>query len=218
MGSGHGARWAALSIDPFDEPNVQESKDNTARILEAFQSSGDMPCGSPRLSEFGIDLYAQGQPANAISTLQLAPALGAFLAERQPDDYLAILAYLSRDAANSAELDALRSVLERNLGIPVLLGFGPRYMHSIGQLYKGGPASGMFIVLTSEKKEDVPIPGAKYTFAQLEMAQALGDMQSLASRGKPALRLHLREGAGRGLAELRKTIDQVLAASPSAGS
>jgi glucose-6-phosphate isomerase len=208
---------AALSIDPFDEPNVQESKDNTAEILTAFEAIGKMPVGAPRLIDSGIELYAEGA-ARAISTLQLAPALQAFFAERRPGDYLALLAYVARNAENGAQLDALRAVLAERLAMPVLLGYGPRYMHSIGQLYKGGPASGMFVVITSEKREDVPIPGAKYTFGQLEMAQALGDLQSLARLGKPALRLHLRQGVPQGLAELRKVVGQVLTASRPASS
>ena len=115
-----------------------------------------------------------------------------------------------------AELDALRATLGERLGLPVLLGYGPRYMHSIGQLYKGGPTSGMFLMITAEKSSDLAIPGAKYTFGQLEMAQALGDLESLGRLGKPALRLHLTEGAPAGLASLRRAVDQALAASRSA--
>ena len=207
---------ASLAIDPFDEPNVQESKDNTARILEGFEISGEMPLGSPRLAESGIEVYADGAVRGSISTLQLTAALRTFFSERRPDDYLAILAYVARDAANGAELDALRATLAERLALPVLLGYGPRYMHSIGQLYKGGPASGMFLLITSEKPEDLPIPGAKYTFGQLEMAQALGDLQSLGRLGKPALRLHLTEGVPAGLTALRRAIDQVFSASRSA--
>jgi glucose-6-phosphate isomerase len=207
---------ASLAIDPFDEPNVQESKDNTARILEQFESSGQMPLGSPRLTGSGIEIYAEGAVRGAISTLQLATGLRTFFSERRVDDYVAILAYVARDAENSAELEALRAMLGERLNLPVLLGFGPRYMHSIGQLYKGGPPSGMFVVITSEKPGDLPIPGAKYTFAQLEMAQALGDLQSLGRLGKPALRVHLTEGVPAGLTALRRAADQALSASRSA--
>lgn len=207
---------ASLAIDPFDEPNVQESKDNTARILEVFEASRGMPLGSPRLVESGIELYADSAARGSISTLQLTAALRTFFAERRPDDYFAILAYVARDAANGVELDALRAILGERLGLPVLLGYGPRYMHSIGQLYKGGPESGMFLMITSEKPEDLAIPGTKYTFGQLEMAQALGDLQSLRRLGKPALRLHLTDGAPAGLSMLRRAIDQVFSASRSA--
>jgi len=208
---------AALAIDPFDEPNVQESKDITARILDQFQTSGEMPHGSPRLSESGVALYAEGMARNRISTLSLAvnlaEALRTFFAERRPDDYLALLAYVTRNAANASELGALRTVLSEHLRLPVLLGYGPRYLHSIGQLYKGGPPSGLFLVITAEKSADVAIPGAKYTFGQLQMAQALGDLQALARHDKPALRLHLAQGAPAGLAQLRKAVERTLGAS-----
>jgi glucose-6-phosphate isomerase len=207
---------ASLAIDPFDEPNVQESKDNTARILEAFATSGEMPLGSPRLVESGIELYAEGAVRGSISTLQLTAALRTFFSERRPDDYLAILAYVARDPANGAELDALRAILAERLSLPVLLGYGPRYLHSIGQLYKGGPDAGMFLMITEHKPVDLPIPGAKYTFGQLEMAQALGDLQSLGRLGKPALRLQLAEGVRAGLAALRRAVDQAFSASRSA--
>jgi glucose-6-phosphate isomerase len=207
---------ASLAIDPFDEPNVQESKDNTARILEAFEISGEMPLGSPRLAESGIELYADGAVRGSISTLQLTAALRTFFSERREDDYVAILAYAAPDAANNSDLEALRATLAERLTLPVLLGYGPRYMHSIGQLYKGGPASGMFLMITHEKSEDLPVPGAKYTFGQLEMAQALGDLQSLDRLGKPALRLHLAEGVRLGLAALRRAVDQAFSASRSA--
>lgn len=207
---------ASLAIDPFDEPNVQESKDNTARILEAFEVSGEMPLGSPRLAEAGIELYADPAVRGSISTLQLSAALRTLFSERRPDDYVAILAYVARDADNGDELEALRAVLAERLSLPVLLGYGPRYMHSIGQLYKGGPAAGIFLMITSRKDDDLPIPGAKYTFGQLEMAQALGDLQSLGRLGKPALRLHLAEGVRPGLAALRRAVDQAFSASRSA--
>jgi glucose-6-phosphate isomerase len=209
---------AVLGIDPFDEPNVQESKDNTARILEKFQSNGQMPLGTPRLTESGIELYSEGPLRHLISTVRLSEALRTFLQQRKPGDYLAVLAYVERNAATSHQLDPLRAKLNERLRLPVLLGYGPRYMHSIGQLYKGGPPTGMFLMITAANADDPLIPGAKYTFGQLQMAQALGDLESLVRRGKPALRLHLARGVGSGLAELRKVMDQALAATrPASG-
>jgi glucose-6-phosphate isomerase len=204
---------ASMAIDPFDEPDVQESKSNTARILDAFQSSGEMPLGSPRLVDSGIELFADGAVRGSISTLQLTAALRTFFSERRPDDYVALLAYVARDAASDAEFGVLRAILGERLGLPVLLGYGPRYLHSMGQLYKGGPASGMFLMITAEKPRDLSIPGAKYTFGQLEMAQALGDLESLGRLGKPALRLHLTEGVPAGLAALQRAIENVFSAS-----
>jgi glucose-6-phosphate isomerase len=209
---------AVLGIDPFDEPNVQESKDNTARILERFQSSAQMPAGTPRLAEAGIELYAEGVSRRTISTLRLSEALRTFVAQRQPGDYLALLAFVDRHGAHAARLQALRARLGERLGVPVLLGYGPRYLHSIGQLYKGGPPTGMFLVITARPGEDQAIPGAKYTFAQLQMAQALGDLESLVSRDKPALRLHLSRGAEAGLGELQKAFEHALTASRPASS
>ena len=128
----------------------------------------------------------------------------AFTRQRIPPGYLAEA--WQEESANGAELDALRATLAEQLSMPVLLDYGRRYMHSIGQLYKGGPDSGMFLMITYEEAEDLPIPGTKYTFGQLEMALALGDLQSLGSLGKPALRLHLTEGVRPGLAALRRAV------------
>ena len=206
----------SLSIDPFDEPNVQESKDATARLLRNFESTGELPQGSLLLAESGIELYTESGAPPVAPALRISDALRAFLSSRQAGSYLALLAYVARDADNAAELESLRHRLAERLGIPVLLGYGPRYLHSIGQLYKGGPASGMFLVITSRKAQDVPIPDARYTFARLQMAQALGDLQCLAQREKPVLRLHLALGARAGLASLRAIFEQALAASSPA--
>ena len=186
----------ALSIDPFDEPNVQESKDATGRILREFESTGQMPQGSLVLAESGIELYHRGRRAEPRHRPCKFPTRCAcFFPRGGRANYLALLAYVARDAENAAELEALRLRLAQRLQMPVLLGYGPRYLHSIGQLYKGGPASGLFVIITSRKAEELPIPGAPYTFAQLQMAQALGDMQRLAQRNRPAVRLHLAQGA-----------------------
>jgi len=204
---------AALSIDPFDEPNVQESKENTVRILDLHQSTGILPTGSRRTEDAGIQLYAESMVGADVSRLLLSDALRTFVGQRRVDDYLAILAYVARDDAYGGELNALRALLTARLEMPVLLGYGPRYLHSIGQLFKGGPASGMFLMITAEKSEDVPVPGAKYGFTRLQMAQALGDQLSLAQLGKPVIRLHLTQGAAAGLPELRRKAEQAFAAS-----
>jgi glucose-6-phosphate isomerase len=205
----------ALSINPFDEPNVQESKDATGRLLREFENTGRMPQGSLVRAESGIELFTQGAAAAAAQALQMSDALRAFLAARRKGDYLALLAYVARDTENAAELEALRLRLTQRLEMPVLLGYGPRYLHSIGQLYKGGPASGLFVIITSRKVQELAIPGVSYTFAQLQMAQALGDMQCLAQRSRPVVRLHLTQGARAGLAALRGVVEQALATTGS---
>jgi hypothetical protein len=195
-----------LAINPFDEPNVQESKDNTARILQWFQSNGKMPESAPRLVDEGIELYAEGTARNRVFGKTLTEVLKTFLGDRQPQDYLALLAYVDRSAANAAKLEAMRRVLRDHLKMPVLLGFGPRFLHSIGQLYKGGPPTGMFLQITAADTDDPAVPTQPFTFGQLKMAQALGDLESLTSRHKPALRLHLTQGATAGLEQLQQAI------------
>lgn len=209
---------AVLGINPFDEPNVQESKDATARILEHFQSSGHLPASAPRLVERGIELHTEDIVRHRISTLRLSEALRTFLGLGQPGDYLAVLAYVDRNETHGRALEALRATLGERLRLPVLLGYGPRYLHSIGQLFKGGPPAGLFLILTAAKVEDVAVPGAKYSFAQLQMAQALGDLESLGRRNKPVLRLHLTRGAEDGLTQLRSAVEQALSAPfPASG-
>ena len=154
---------------------------------------------------------------HTISTLRLSEALRTFLTQRRPGDYLALLAYVDRNESYARELEALRASLGERLRLPVLLGYGPRYLHSIGQLFKGGPATGLFLIITATKSEDLAIPGAKYSFGQLQLAQALGDLESLGRRGKPTLRLHLAQGAEAGLRELRRMMDQAVASSRAAG-
>lgn len=208
---------AILGINPFDEPNVQESKDATGRILEQFRSSGRMPSGMPGMVEAGIEVYADGPLPPSTSTLCLAELLRRFLAQRKTGDYRAVLAFVDRKEENARQLEALRALLTDHLRLPVLLGYGPRYLHSIGQLYKGGPPTGMFLVLTATKSEDPIVPGANYTFGQLQMAQALGDIEALVRRGKPVLRLHLARGVETGLPALREVFQTLLAASRPTG-
>jgi len=202
---------SVLQIDPFDEPNVAESKSNTSRILSEFQSTQTLPIGKPLLTEGGLEAYGEGASRRSPVPPRMNDLLREFLADRVPGEYLAVLAYLPRNAETQGQLNSLRGLLGDRLKVPVLLGFGPRYMHSIGQLYKGGPSTGRFLFITSAKKRDVSIPGAKYTFGQLEMAQALGDIESLGRRGRPVLRLHLVEGEQAGLPAIWRAVEQALA-------
>jgi hypothetical protein len=140
-------------------------------------------------------------------------ALQRFLSLAQPDDYVAVLAYLERTAASESAFANFRRAVRNATHLPVLQGYGPRYLHSIGQLYKGGPKTGLFLILTADtaKETDVAIPGSDYSFAQLLRAQALGDLESLAAHGKPALRLHLARGVGEGLTAVNQAIERAVA-------
>ncbi len=199
---------AVLGVNPFDEPNVKESKDNTARILKTKAKPPQ-----PMFSDRQTAIFAEGPLREKLAGERLADALRTLFAEREAGSYLAVLAFIARDAESERALGELRLRLRHCLKMPVLAGFGPRYLHSIGQLYKGGPQKGSFLMLTAEHSQDALIPGAGYSFAQLELAQALGDFQALSKRGRPVLRLHFGQGAGAGLRDLRAAVEA--AASPS---
>jgi glucose-6-phosphate isomerase len=188
------ASGIVLGIDPFDQPNVQESKDATGTLLEAFRRDGALPAPAPLVVDEEIAAY--GDPAVLGDTpVSVDGALRALLEIARPGDYAAILAYLPQDPDTEARLQALRVVLRDGLGLATTLGFGPRFLHSTGQLHKGGPDSGLFLQLTAEPVRDLPIPGWEETFGTLIAAQALGDLQSLQDLGRRVLRLHLKDAA-----------------------
>lgn len=209
---------AVLGIDPFDEPNVQESKDATQRLLVAFARDGQFPEAPPRSEDEGVTISAgetvwQRMTAGLPAHSSLEFALQRFLSLARPDDYVAVLAYVERTAECEAAFANLRRAVRNATHLPVLQGYGPRYLHSIGQLFKGGPATGLFLVLTTDPEcADAAIPGSDFTFAQLQRAQALGDLESLAAHGKPALRLHLGGGVTAGLASVNRAIERAVAA------
>jgi glucose-6-phosphate isomerase len=178
-----------LGINPFGQPNVQESKDNTNRILAEGR-----PEERPTLIEGEIEVYAPKQ------FFSLADAVNSFLESVGDENYLAVMAYLDRFADSAAA--RLRPVLAGLTGRPVTFGWGPRFLHSTGQYHKGGPPVGRFLQITGEVDEDVAVPGKPYTFGVLQAAQAAGDRLALAQRAPGGvLRLHLTDRA-EGIAQL----------------
>ena len=153
---------AVLGINPFDQPNVAESKANTKAVLAK-----------------------RGAPSPAATAAELE----RFLAGIRPGDYLALMAYLPPTAENDRRLAAIRLRLRDRLRVATTLGYGPRFLHSTGQLHKGGPPVGHFLQITEPVREDLPIPGESFTFGELEAAQAEGDLQALRGRGRPAIRI-----------------------------
>jgi len=137
-----------------------------------------------------------------------------FLGSRQPGDYFALLAFLPEEAQIKEAMQMMRRLVRDHLDLATTLGFGPRYLHSTGQFHKGGPNKGLFMLLTAEDKEDVPIPNQAYTFSALKMAQALGDMEALRRHGQRVLRVHLGTQIESGLEKLVETIKKVLSSSP----
>jgi transaldolase / glucose-6-phosphate isomerase len=200
---------ALLDVNPFTEPDVQEGRQKTEALLEGLVTERGLPSRTVRVEEAGLELYAEGATRQEISTLNLGEALRTFFALKNSEGYLAILAFVGHSPAQEAILQSLREQLASKLGIPVLLSFGPRYLHYFGQVYKGGPAKGLFLMLTGEPDQDIAIPGAGYTFGQLQLCLALGDFDSLASRKKLAVRLHLAQGAEQGLAQLARLVSKL---------
>jgi glucose-6-phosphate isomerase len=186
-----------LQIDPFNQPNVAESKENTARLLAE---------GVPSLSPTFTDGAVQGFETVASDTLSALEALIATPALKS--GYLAVMAFLDRHS--DAALARLRDELARATGRPVTFGWGPRFLHSTGQYHKGGPANGVFLQITGEVSEDAAIPGRPFSFGQLIAAQAAGDREALASRGYPLLRLHLTDRTA--------GVTQLLAAATTLGA
>jgi Phosphoglucose isomerase len=180
-----------LGINPFDQPNVAESKQNTQRILE----SGP-PEESPAFVEGAVEVYA---PQALLGERSLRSVLTALGHAAQPDGYLAVMAYLDRNA--DMPIADIRPELATASGRPVTFGWGPRFLHSTGQYHKGGPQRGAFLQITGAVAQDLPVPGTPMTFGSLQAAQAAGDRQALASRGRPLVRLHLTDRAA-GIAQV----------------
>jgi glucose-6-phosphate isomerase len=186
-----------LGINPFDQPNVTESKDNTNALLDEA-GEGPLPEGEPALVEGSVEVH--GDLARLGDPVDLAGVLAGLLDQVPDRGYLAVMAYLDR--RSDAPAARLRPTLARRLhGKATTFGWGPRFLHSTGQFHKGGPQSGVFLQVTGAASRDVPVPGRPYTFGRLQLAQALGDLRALAGRGRPVVRLHLRDREA-GLREL----------------
>ncbi len=187
------AAGIVLGIDPFDQPNVQESKDATRDLLDAFRSRGALPQPGPLVSEPGMAVTADPE-AIGDTPVSVEGAVQQLLGLLKPGrDYLAILAYVPSDPWVEEALQRMRVGVRDGLGVAATLGFGPRFLHSTGQLHKGGPPTGVFLQITAEPSKDLPIPGWDESFATLVAAQALGDLTSLQRRGRRAMRIHLAD-------------------------
>jgi glucose-6-phosphate isomerase len=177
-----------LGINPFDQPNVQESKDNTQRVLDEA-GDGPLPEEKPLFNDGAIDVHAD--PGWLGGADDVTGALRALLGEVPESGYLAVMAYLDR--LGDAAAGGLRASLARRTSRPVTFGWGPRFLHSTGQFHKGGPPVGVFLQVTGAHVDDVAVPDRPYTLGRLQHAQALGDLLALRKRDRPVLRLHLRD-------------------------
>lgn len=192
---------ALLEINPFDQPNVQESKDNTNRLLEEFKQNGALPEQVLNASDDGLKIY--GAKTQAATTAEI---ISEHLSTVKAGDYIALLAYVQETAEHEELLQAIRLRLRDRFHVATTTGYGPRFLHSTGQLHKGGPDSGVFIQLTCDAKVDLPIPGEPYTFGILRQAQALGDFSALEKHGRRAIRIHLGSDVTAGLQKLLKIV------------
>jgi len=198
-----------LRIDPFNQPNVQESKDLTGRLLQRWEGEGALPADPGAALDGPIEIRTAG--GLDLAGASLDDALRS-LAEAVPErGYLAVMAYLDRHAEAAAA--DLRDGLAALSGRPVTFGWGPRFLHSTGQYHKGGPQTGAFLQITGAVDEDLEVPGRPWTFATLCAAQAAGDREALAGRGRPVLHLHLRDRAT-GLAALAGALTRVGSQAP----
>ncbi len=207
---------ALLEINAFDQPNVQESKDNTKRLLEVFKSEGKLPQEKALLASEGLEFYCDDETRGRLERdAQAADSaeslLAGFLDEARPGDYAAVMAYLVRTPETEARLQSIRLCLRDNLRAASTLGFGPRFLHSTGQLHKGGPNKGLFLQITAADPHDLAIPEEPYTFSVLKQAQALGDLESLESKQRRVLRIHIAKDTEAGLHRLLKAIEAAAA-------
>jgi transaldolase/glucose-6-phosphate isomerase len=205
-----------LGINPFNQPDVEASKVATRKLTTEYEQKGALPKESPLFEGEGLRLFTDSRNAAALEPASgarpsLAGYLKAHLDRLRPGDYFALLAYLEMNDAHERALSALRLSVRDRKRVATCLGFGPRFLHSTGQAYKGGPNSGVFLQLTAEDAVDLPVPGQKYTFGVVKAAQARGDFQVLAERERRALRVHLGKDVAAGLATLTAAINRALA-------
>ena len=203
---------AVLEINPFDQPDVEASKVKTRELTAAFEKTGTLPAETPVCTEKTISLYTDEKNAAALRKAgadgSVESWLRAHLGRIGNGDYAAMLAYLDRDAGNTAHLQKLRLELRDRRHIATCLEFGPRFLHSTGQAYKGGPDSGVFLQITSDDRKDLPIPGHRASFGVVKAAQARGDFGVLVERDRRALRVHLGSDVEQGLAEFKAAFER----------
>ena len=200
-----------IGINAFNQPDVEASKIETKKLTSEYESTGSLPAESPFFTSKDAKLFAD--PKNVLALAggkTLGEVLKAHLSRIEAGDYFAVLGYIPMNAENAAALQSIRIAVRDTKKVATCLGFGPRFLHSTGQAYKGGPNSGVFLQITCDDASDLPVPGQKYTFGIVKAAQARGDFAVLAERGRRALRVHLGKNLKLGLKALAKATSQGL--------
>jgi transaldolase / glucose-6-phosphate isomerase len=204
-----------IGINAFNQPDVEASKIVTRNLTAEYEKTGSLPSEKPLLEDKGIKLFTDDKNAaelarGAGSQKNLTGYLKAHLDRIHAGDYFAVLGYIEMDAEHEVSLQGIRHAVRNKKHVATCLGFGPRFLHSTGQAYKGGPNSGVFLQITCDDSIELPVPEQKYTFGVVKAAQARGDFQVLAERGRRALRAHLGRDLKAGLESLAKAINEAL--------
>ncbi len=205
---------AIIGINAFNQPDVEASKLATRSLTSEYEKTGLLPSEKPFFEDAGIKLFSDeknaAELAKAATDKSLAGYLKAHLSRIKAGDYFAVLGYIQMNAEHEEALHGIRHAVRESKHVATCLGFGPRFLHSTGQAYKGGPNTGVFLQITCDDSVQLPVPGHKYTFGVVKAAQARGDFQVLAERGRRALRVHLGSDLKSGLATLRNAVQSAL--------
>ncbi|MEY2395677.1 MAG: glucose-6-phosphate isomerase [Acidobacteriaceae bacterium] len=204
-----------LGINAFNQPDVEASKIATRNLTSEYEKNGSLPAEKPVLEDSGVKLFTDEKNSFALAKAaagdkSLAGYLKAHLNRIRTGDYFAVLGYIQMNAEHEKSLQTIRHAVRDKKQVATCLGFGPRFLHSTGQAYKGGPNSGVFLQVTCDDALDLPVPGQKYTFGVVKAAQARGDFQVLIDRGRRALRVHLGRDVNAGLATLTAAVQEAL--------
>jgi transaldolase/glucose-6-phosphate isomerase len=201
---------AIIGINAFNQPDVEASKIETKKLTSEYESTGKLPPESPFFEAEGLKFYADPKNAAALKGAATLRDVMKFHLDRiNAGDYFGILGYITMSDGNEAALQAIRHRVRDAKKVATVLGFGPRFLHSTGQAYKGGPDTGVFLQITCDDKVDFPVPGQKYSFGVVKAAQARGDFAVLAERGRRAVRVHLGKNVKSDLAKLAKAVNVV---------
>jgi transaldolase/glucose-6-phosphate isomerase len=210
------AAGSVIGINAFNQPDVEASKVATRNLTSQYEKTGSLPPEKPILEDKGVKLFTDEKNASELakasgSNKSLAGYLKAYFARVKAGDYFALLGYIQMNESHEQSLQAIRHLVRDKKHVATCLGFGPRFLHSTGQAYKGGPNTGVFLQITCDDASDLPVPGQKYTFGIVKAAQARGDFQVLAERGRRALRVHLGADLESGLKTLAAAVKEALA-------
>jgi transaldolase/glucose-6-phosphate isomerase len=196
---------AEIGINPFDQPDVEAAKVETRKLTSEYERTASLPPEEPFFESAGFALFGEPPEGGGDS---LVSNIAAHLDRLDRGDYFAALAFIPMTVEHERTLTDIRRLVRDHRGVATCVGFGPRFLHSTGQAYKGGPNSGVFLQITCDDPIDVDVPGRKYTFGVVKAAQARGDFQVLTDRGRRTLRVHIRGEVGAGLDALKDSIEE----------